>query len=233
MVVRSVSFRSRELIRRRVESSIMLRPMVSRPVCLGIKHPLGLTARFLLLSDSCGFVAVGRSLWRKHGSIIYSWCCPSPAQSFSGLCPVGLVTIFYCLRFETSFFVASYDSQGHGGGIYWRVVPIVEAQSENKTHLLTEFVKWASKNGSVEDVVCYCSSSFRSVISICSPSGDCLINRLINPGNLLIACRVPRIRDNIYLTKCFDRMRPSSGTNDRQTFITSQCITSVRVRREI
>jgi hypothetical protein len=23
----------------------------------------------------------------------------------------------YCLRFETSFFVASYDSQGHGGGI--------------------------------------------------------------------------------------------------------------------
>jgi hypothetical protein len=30
---------------------------------------------------------------------------------------LGLETIFYCLRFETSFFVASYDSQGHGGGI--------------------------------------------------------------------------------------------------------------------
>jgi hypothetical protein len=30
---------------------------------------------------------------------------------------VGLVAIFYCLRFETSIFVASYDSQGHGGGI--------------------------------------------------------------------------------------------------------------------
>jgi hypothetical protein len=30
---------------------------------------------------------------------------------------VGLVTIFYCLRFETSPFVASYDSQGYGGGI--------------------------------------------------------------------------------------------------------------------
>jgi hypothetical protein len=27
------------------------------------------------------------------------------------------VTIFYCLRFETSLFVASYDSQGHGGSI--------------------------------------------------------------------------------------------------------------------
>jgi hypothetical protein len=27
------------------------------------------------------------------------------------------VTIYNCLRFETSLFVASYDSQGHGGGI--------------------------------------------------------------------------------------------------------------------
>jgi hypothetical protein len=31
---------------------------------------------------------------------------------FSGPSPVGLATIFYCLRFETSFSVASYDSQG-------------------------------------------------------------------------------------------------------------------------
>jgi hypothetical protein len=28
-----------------------------------------------------------------------------------------LVTIFYCLRYETSLFVTSYDSQGYGGGI--------------------------------------------------------------------------------------------------------------------
>jgi hypothetical protein len=27
------------------------------------------------------------------------------------------VTIIYCLRFETSLFVACYDSQGYGGGI--------------------------------------------------------------------------------------------------------------------
>jgi hypothetical protein len=27
---------------------------------------------------------------------------------------LGLETIFYCLRFETYLFVASYDSQGHG-----------------------------------------------------------------------------------------------------------------------
>jgi hypothetical protein len=42
---------------------------------------------------------------------------PLPAQSFSGPSPLGLATVFYCLRFETSLFVASYDSQGHGGGI--------------------------------------------------------------------------------------------------------------------
>jgi hypothetical protein len=32
------------------------------------------------------------------------------------------VTIFYCLRFETSLFGASYDSQSHGGGIRTRLV---------------------------------------------------------------------------------------------------------------
>jgi hypothetical protein len=30
---------------------------------------------------------------------------------------MGLANIFYCLRFETSFFTVSYDSQGYGGGI--------------------------------------------------------------------------------------------------------------------
>jgi hypothetical protein len=37
--------------------------------------------------------------------------------SFSGPSPVGLATIFYCLRFETSLLVASNGSQGYGGGI--------------------------------------------------------------------------------------------------------------------
>jgi hypothetical protein len=39
------------------------------------------------------------------------------ASAFSGPSPVGLVTIFYCRRFESSLFVAFYDSQGYGGGI--------------------------------------------------------------------------------------------------------------------
>jgi hypothetical protein len=34
---------------------------------------------------------------------------------------LGLETMFYCLRFETSLFVASYVSQGHGWGIRLRL----------------------------------------------------------------------------------------------------------------
>jgi hypothetical protein len=73
--------------------------------------------RFLLLSDSCGFVDLRHPLWRENGSVVYNCSWPSPAQSFSGPSPIGLVVIFYSLRSETSLFIASYDSQGHGGGI--------------------------------------------------------------------------------------------------------------------
>jgi hypothetical protein len=52
----------------KVKVKIMLRPTLSRPVCLGIKHHLGLKTRSLLLSDSCRLVDVGRSLRREDGS---------------------------------------------------------------------------------------------------------------------------------------------------------------------
>jgi hypothetical protein len=98
-------------------------------------------ARFLLLSDSCGFVDVGPLSWEK-GSVDYNFWWSSASQSFSGPSPPKLMTIFYCLKLETppswrarspylhppgigwssytpkalgSFFVASYDSQGYGG----------------------------------------------------------------------------------------------------------------------
>jgi hypothetical protein len=54
---------------------------------------------------------------REDGSVFCICRWSSPAHSFSGPSPLDLATIFCCLSFETSLFVASYDSQGHGGGI--------------------------------------------------------------------------------------------------------------------
>jgi hypothetical protein len=54
----------------------------------------------LLLSDSCGFVHVEHPLRREDESVVYNSCWPSPAQSFTGPSPAGLMTIFYGIRFE-------------------------------------------------------------------------------------------------------------------------------------
>jgi hypothetical protein len=51
---------------------------------------------------------------------------------------VGLVTIFYCLRFEISIFVSSYDSQGCDGGIR----PRTHSHSRSVRLLLRLFVPW-------------------------------------------------------------------------------------------
>jgi hypothetical protein len=61
------------------------------------------------------------SLWREDRSVVYNCCWPPPVHSFSGPSPMGLATIFYCLRFETWHFVASYDSQGYSGNIRSRL----------------------------------------------------------------------------------------------------------------
>jgi hypothetical protein len=76
------------------------RRSVGRSVLVPSTH-LGLPARFLLLSDNCGFVDVGRSLWRENGPAVYNCRWALPAQSFLGRSPTGILTIFYCLRFET------------------------------------------------------------------------------------------------------------------------------------
>jgi hypothetical protein len=101
-----------------VKVKATLRLTVSQSVNLGVEPHLGLMTRCLAITIwqlRCSFV--GRPLWREDGSVFCMCCWVFPMQSFSGPSPLGLATIFYCLRFETSLFVASYDSQGHGGGI--------------------------------------------------------------------------------------------------------------------
>jgi hypothetical protein len=82
-------------------------------VSLGVEPHMGLMTGYLLLFDSYGLVSAGRPFWRVF--CIFYWLLP--AQCFSGLSPLGLATIFYCPRLETSLFVASYYSQGHRGDI--------------------------------------------------------------------------------------------------------------------
>jgi hypothetical protein len=57
--------------------------------------------RLLLRSDRCGYVDVRRPLRREDRSVVNHCCWPSPTESFSGLSSAGLMTIFYCLRFDT------------------------------------------------------------------------------------------------------------------------------------
>jgi hypothetical protein len=103
------------------KSKSHLRLMVSQSVSLGVEPHPGLMTRYLLLFDSYGLVSVGRFLWWEDRSVFCICCWPLPAQSFSGQSPLGLATIFYCIQFETSLFVASYDSQGHSEGIQPRL----------------------------------------------------------------------------------------------------------------
>jgi hypothetical protein len=50
------------------------RRSVGQSVLVSSPH-LGLMTRFLLLLDSCGFVDMGRPLWREDGSVDYNCCC--------------------------------------------------------------------------------------------------------------------------------------------------------------
>jgi hypothetical protein len=67
---------------------------------------------------------------------------------------LGLVTIFYCLRFETSLLVESYDSHGHGGGIRTRLQTSVNCFYQSRSHIATDS---QSVSLGVEPQNIYCS----------------------------------------------------------------------------
>jgi hypothetical protein len=80
--------------------------MVSRPVRLRIKHPSGAYDQIFISLRQL------RVCWFGAPSLTRGRVC-----RLQLLLALASAVIFYCLRFETCLFVASYDSQGQGGGI--------------------------------------------------------------------------------------------------------------------
>jgi hypothetical protein len=95
------------LMANRIESSLILWPTVRRPFHLGIKHPSGAYDQIFITVRQLRVCWCGALSLTRRRVCRYNCCWSSSAQAFSGPSPVGLATILYCLRFETSLFVAS------------------------------------------------------------------------------------------------------------------------------
>jgi hypothetical protein len=88
-----------------------------KSISLGVEAHLRLMTRYLLLFNSYGLVFCEALSDEKTGlSFVY---VTGPRQRILSQfrLPWDSLPSFYCLKFYTSLFVASYDSQGHGGSI--------------------------------------------------------------------------------------------------------------------
>jgi hypothetical protein len=64
-------------------------------------NPLRLTTRnFIIQLNTYGYSPYVTCSLTRGWAVVYNCCWSSPAQAFSGQSPAGLMTTFYCLRFE-------------------------------------------------------------------------------------------------------------------------------------
>jgi hypothetical protein len=84
-----------------IKAEVTLRPTVSQPVYLGVKHQSGAYDQIFITVRELQVCSCGALSLTENGSAVYNCCWSSPAQSFLGPSPEGLVTIFYSLIFET------------------------------------------------------------------------------------------------------------------------------------
>jgi hypothetical protein len=79
----------------------MLQPTVSLLVCHGVKHPSGAPNQIFITVKQLRICSCGTPSLMRGRVCRLQLLLVSPAQSFSGPSPTGLMIIFYCLRFET------------------------------------------------------------------------------------------------------------------------------------
>jgi hypothetical protein len=147
----SYSFVVSRIFRNQVNVKVVLTPMISRPVCLGVTHQSGAHDRISFTVKSCWFVHVGRLLWLEARSLVYNCYWPSPGQSFSGPILTGLTTIFICLRYEnpstlwvrSSFYVPQVKVKVKSRYDWWSVGQSV-SMSWRRAHFGTCDDSWSS-----------------------------------------------------------------------------------------
>jgi hypothetical protein len=141
----------------------MLRPTVQSASLSWCQAPIwGLRPELYYCQTVAGLLVWG-ALWRENGSPVYNCCWSSPAQSFLGPNPAGLVTIFYCLRFETPPTWKARSSYLYRPGTGWSSytprhwVPVltppttrratVEVFEAASTREVGEVVLWSRRDG--------------------------------------------------------------------------------------
>jgi hypothetical protein len=102
-----------------VKLKVTLRLTVSRPVCHGVQPLSGAQDKIFITVRQLRVCWCGAPSLTRGGSVIYNFWWSSPAQPFSSPSPAGLMTIFYCLWFETPWTSRARSSYLYPSGVGW------------------------------------------------------------------------------------------------------------------